>query len=211
MKLHKKEVESKYSVLWRVLFGILIAIFALISLTRLNYIATIFYLLISAFIFIPGRVFKIEKDRIKIIIVIVAIMGIGLLNHFTFNQDKNELPSELELPSNIDSINFMAENILQSINDNNYTRFKENFSNNLTILISEQKFTEVRDLILETSGKYILKSNPKLYEVENYYLVYEYSCLFEKENVTFDMSLGSNSKDIEGILFSSENLIKASQ
>lgn len=209
MKTQKKGDKDKYLFVWRIIFGIVLVVFAIISLTRLNYIATMLYLLISVFIFIPGKFFKIEKNWIKIAIVLVAILGIGLLNHFTFNQNANLFPEELELPSDVDSINLISENILQSINNNDYAIFKKDFSDNLTALISEQKFTEIKDLILETSGKYISKSAPKLYEVENTF-IYEYRCLFEKENVTFDISFSPDSEKVEGILFSSENLIKAS-
>lgn len=209
MRARKNNNEDKYSLLWRILFGILLIAFAVITFIRLNYTATILYILISVFIFIPGSVFRIEKNWIKIVIVIVAIICVGLLNHFTVNQNGNSLSSsELELPSNIDSINLIAENILQSMNSNNYAAFKIDFSDNLINLIPEQKFTEIRNLILETSGEYISKLEPKLYELEGK-LIYEYPCVFEKENVTLDVSFNQNSEKVEGILFSSENLIKA--
>lgn len=209
MKTQKKNSEDKYFLLWRILFGILILTFAVITFIRLNYPATILYILISVFVFIPGSVFRIEKNWIKIVVVIVAIICVGLLNHFTVNQeDKSLSPSELELPSDISSINLIAENILQSINSNNYALFKKDFSDNLVNLIPEQKFIEIRNLILETSGEYISKLEPKLYELEGE-LIYEYPCVFEKENVTLDISFSQNSEKVEGILFSSENLIKA--
>jgi len=73
---------SKGSMLWRIVFGIVLIIFALISISRFNVDAALFYLIISVFIFIPGRVFKINNKWIKVGIVAVAILGVGLYNQF---------------------------------------------------------------------------------------------------------------------------------
>ncbi len=77
--------ENKGSPVWRIIFGILFIIFALFSLGRFNATAALLYVIISIFIFIPGRKFKINSKWIKITIVIVSVLIVGLINHFTIN------------------------------------------------------------------------------------------------------------------------------
>jgi len=78
--------QNKGSFLWRIVFGIIIILFSLISLGRFNATAGLFYLIISIFVFIPGRIFKINNKWVKIGIVVIAIFSVGLFNHFTINE-----------------------------------------------------------------------------------------------------------------------------
>ena len=89
--IKKGAVENKGSLLWRIIFGILFIFFALVSLGRFNATAALFYIIISIFIFIPGRKFKINSNWLKITIVIIAVLLIGLINHFTKNYVINRL------------------------------------------------------------------------------------------------------------------------
>ncbi|MDP2907012.1 MAG: hypothetical protein Q8O03_03665 [Nanoarchaeota archaeon] len=79
------EEENKGSLLWRIILGIVLVIFALISLSRFNATAALLYIIISIFIFIPGRIFKIYSKWMKVSIVIAAILMVGLFNHFFVN------------------------------------------------------------------------------------------------------------------------------
>ena len=83
----KKTIEqNKGSLLWRIVFGIILILFSLISLGRFNVIAGLLYLIISIFVFIPGRIFKIHNKWVKIGIVVIAIFLVGLFNHFIINE-----------------------------------------------------------------------------------------------------------------------------
>ena len=72
--------KSEGYLLWRIIFGIILLIFSLMSLLRFNATAALFYLMISIFIFIPGRFFKIHNKWIKVGIVIASVILVGLSN-----------------------------------------------------------------------------------------------------------------------------------
>ena len=106
----------------------------------------------------------------------------------------------------------MTENILQSLNNNDYAGFSKDFSDTLKNTITAHVFLSLHDLISQTSGKYISKSTPKLYETEELdisYDVYDYPCEFEKESVFVAVSTNPDSGKVEGILFDSDALRKA--
>ncbi len=85
--MKKSAEKNKNLLVWRIVFGVVLIIFSIISLARFNATAALFYIIISAFIFIPGRVFRINNKWIKVAIVVVAIFGVGLFNHFYINTD----------------------------------------------------------------------------------------------------------------------------
>jgi len=72
--------KSEGYLLWRIIFGIILLIFSLMSFSRFNATAALFYLMISIFIFIPGRFFKIHNKWIKVGIVVILIFLVGLSN-----------------------------------------------------------------------------------------------------------------------------------
>jgi len=83
--MKKTITQNKGSLLWRIVFGIILILFSLISFGRFNTTAGLLYLIISIFVFIPGRLFKIHNKWVKVGIVIVAIILVGLFNHFAIN------------------------------------------------------------------------------------------------------------------------------
>ncbi len=99
-----KPNKSEGSLLWRIIFGIVLIIFALISLSRFNATAALLYIIISIFIFIPGKKFKIHSKWIKVGIVIIAILIVGFINHFSLVSEpiieEYSLEQEFLLPNN---------------------------------------------------------------------------------------------------------------
>lgn len=151
---------------------------------------------------------------IGVAIGFVILIGVLVLFYYIGSKDTSDKTSlkELPLPEDMTSINSMIENILQSLNDNDYTGFSKDFSANLTNTITAHVFLSLHDLISQTSGKYISKSTPKLYDTEELgisYDVYDYPCEFEKESVFVAVSTNPDSGKVEGILFDSEGLRKS--
>ncbi len=145
---------------------------------------------------------------IGVIIIVLAGIGIYFLGK---NAGRNEfLPEEKELPENTSQIDAMAENILQSINNNDYLNFVKDFSSNLKLIMNEQTFQETKNLLNQTSGVYVSKKKPGLYTYQGLDL-YSYPCVFEKEQVTLSIYLDPDSILIEGITFDSENLREVAQ
>jgi len=99
-----KPNKSEGSLLWRIIFGIVLIIFALISLSRFNATAALLYIIISIFIFIPGKKFKIHSKWIKVGIVIISILIVGVINHFSITSgptiEEYSLEQEFLLPNN---------------------------------------------------------------------------------------------------------------
>jgi len=160
----KKTIEqNKSSILWRIVFGVILIFFSLIALGRFNAIAGLFYLIISIFIFIPGRIFKIHNKWIKVRIVLVAIILVGLFNHFVIN-----LPSQT-----IEEYNIGQEFILP--ND-------PNFSLIITKVVEESEIPTSEN-IYKTDGKFLF-----VYFKPKY--VGNLSELSEDNKALFSMSFG---------------------
>jgi len=160
----KKSIDKdKGSLLWRIIFGIVLIIFSLISLGRFNATAGLFYLIISIFIFIPGRIFKINNKWVKIGIVVIAIFSVGLLNHFTINKSSPI----------IEEYNIGEEFILP--ND-------PNFSLIITKAVEEYEIPTANN-IYKTDGKFLF-----IYFEPRY--IGNLSELAENNQVNFLMSFG---------------------
>lgn len=165
----KKIVEqNKGSLLWRIVFGIVLILFSLISLSRFNATAGLFYLIISVFIFIPGRFFRINNKWIKTSIVIIAIILVGIFNHFTINAsapiiNEYNLGQEFVLPNNL------------------------NFSL-IIIKIAEEYEIPTPDTIYKTDGKFLF-----VYFKSKY--TGNLSELPEDNQVPFSMSFGLKDAD----------------
>lgn len=146
---------------------------------------------------------------IGVTIGVVILIGVLVLFYYIgSDSDETSLPEELPLPDDMTSINAVTENILQSLNDNDYTSFSKDFSDTLKNTISAHVFLDLRNLILQTSGKYLSKSTPKLYDIGGIE-VYDYPCEFEKESVFLAISINSSSGKVDGIMFDSDALREA--
>ncbi len=150
---------------------------------------------------------KIKKKTLIIILVALIVLLTALVSfHFIQKNSGGDFtPKEKELPEDVDKFNSIAENILQAFNNNDYSKFSEDFSEKVKNLMNEQSFQETKTLLDETSGKYISKSEPTLVAYQEY-KAFQYPCVFEKENVTLTLYFTQDSYKIEGLTFDSENL-----
>ena len=154
------------------------------------------------------------KKEVKLIIalVVIAVIAIGVISYFVGRGAGRDefLPEEKELPDNTSQTDSIAENLLHSLNNNDYSSFSKDFSNNLKLIMNQQTFQQTKSLIDETSGQYLSKAEPSLYEYQGYDL-YQYPCTFEKEAVALSIYFQPNSILLEGLTFDSENLRAAVQ
>ncbi len=101
MKKSQIKTHLKSYLTWRIVFGIMFIIFAMIALARFNATAALAYILISVFVFIPGRIFKINNKWIKIGIVVGAVLLVGLFNTISGqNISEYKLGEEFVIPNN---------------------------------------------------------------------------------------------------------------
>lgn len=103
----------------------------------------------------------------------------------------------------------MTENILQSINANDYQIFVQDFSDQMKTAFTEDQFNQMRDL-LKASGKYVSQDAPSLSNNQGY-AVYRFPCKYKNENVYVTITFLIGGQKVEGLFFDSNNLRKASQ
>jgi hypothetical protein len=103
----------------------------------------------------------------------------------------------------------MTENILQSINANDYQIFVQDFSDQMKTAFTEDQFNQMRDL-LTASGNYVSQNAPSLSNNQGY-AVYRFPCKYENENVYVTITFLIDGHKVEGLFFDSNNLRKASQ
>jgi hypothetical protein len=103
----------------------------------------------------------------------------------------------------------VSENILQSINTNDYQKFVQDFSDQMKTAFTEDQFNQMRDL-LKASGNYLSQDAPSLSNNQGY-AVYRFPCKYENENVYVTITFLIDGHKVEGLFFDSNNLRKASQ
>jgi hypothetical protein len=103
----------------------------------------------------------------------------------------------------------VAENILQSINANDYQKFVQDFSDQMKTAFTEDQFNQMCDL-LKASGNYVSQDAPSLSNNQGY-AVYRFPCKYENENVYVTITFLIGGQKVEGLFFDSNNLRKASQ
>jgi len=102
----------------------------------------------------------------------------------------------------------IAENILQSINNDDYQSFIADFSEQMKNSMPRQSFTELREKLLSVIGAYI-SSTPAQVERQGEYIVVYFNAKFEKEeNVTVRVVFREDDPThrVEGLWFDSPKL-----
>jgi Protein of unknown function (DUF3887) len=105
-----------------------------------------------------------------------------------------------------EQIGKVADNILVSINQNDYQGFIKDFSDQMITAFAEGQFADLRTTLQGTSGNYIsCQTDPTLSNQQDY-AVYQYKCKFEKEDVVVTLVFPINGDKVDGLYFNSEAL-----
>jgi len=96
----------------------------------------------------------------------------------------------------------IAENILQSINTNDYQAYTRDFSQTLLNQVDTQSFTDVRDQIITAMGQYISKEHSQVLEDDSYISV-NYRARFEAGELIFRVVFKKDDEfhKVEGVWF----------
>jgi O-glycosyl hydrolase len=106
----------------------------------------------------------------------------------------------------------IAEAALIAINEGDYEAFVENFADQLSEAMTEEKFWELRTILQETSGNFLSLTGPRLVKASSPEAVgYVYTCKFEKEDVVLTNYYRVDEDKVEGFFVNSSNLRKISQ
>ena len=144
-----------------------------------------------------------SRGKILFLIFIIVLI-LGAITYFTIGNNKQENSINNSEPR-ISEVDIMAENILQSLSEEDYAKFSKDFSANLKKSMNKSQFNELKIRLSNSSGDYISKS-PFSKTFNSGYDIYLYTCDFEKEQVFLSLSFKENPEKIEGIWFDSKNL-----
>ncbi|MDO8517173.1 MAG: DUF3887 domain-containing protein [Nanoarchaeota archaeon] len=146
--------------------------------------------------------FKKNYKKIAICAIIIGIIILSTIIYLTIKKLPDNKNVLIE-----DQSSLIAENILQSINEDNYSKFSEYFSDNVKKTMTNSEYQKLKGLILDSSGPYISKSSSSQMLKDGYEL-YIWNCEFKREKVIFSLSFKPTQNKIEGIWFDSTNLRK---
>jgi hypothetical protein len=99
----------------------------------------------------------------------------------------------------------ITENTLTALDANDYTAFIRDYSPDMLAAYSEDKFTQLRDLLQSASGKYVSTGKVSLSNNQGY-AVYRIICKYDLEDVVVTIVFKIDGKQIEGLFFDSPNL-----
>ncbi len=101
---------------------------------------------------------------------------------------------------------------LQAASSGDYQGAIRNFGPTMRSAYTQAQFDQLRDLLYRASGNYLYCSNekPSLSNVQGF-AVYSLTCKFEKEDVRVTISYALGGQEIEGLYFTSVNLVKLSK
>jgi hypothetical protein len=143
------------------------------------------------------------KTRIPTALLILTIVAALLLTSCQ--------PAEPAALSN-DQVIQVVENLLTGINQGDYVRFSQDFSNEMKTGFTRDMFTSLVDLLKNASGNYVSCTGaaPELSNNQGY-AVYRLICTFEKESVVVTLTFKTDGDKVEGLFFDSTNLRKTNQ
>jgi len=111
-----------------------------------------------------------------------------------------------------EAIQNLAQEKMEAINSGNYEVFVFGFSDVLRNAIPEEAFMDLRETIIEASGRFVAISASSISNARvQGYVNYVFTCEFEKENVQLTMVYAIDGEQVEGIFFNAPNLNQAMQ
>ncbi len=101
---------------------------------------------------------------------------------------------------------------LAAVQAGDYQAAVSNFSDTMKGAYSEAQFTQLHDLLQKASGDFRHCSNekPSLSNSQGY-AVYHLTCQFDKEDVAVTITFKIGGSQVEGLYFTSVNLVKQSK
>lgn len=106
----------------------------------------------------------------------------------------------------------LAEEKMQALNDGDYTAFTADFSDVLAGAIPESDFQDLRQTILEASGRFESVTGLRIANARAPgYVSYIVTCQFEEEEVLLTLVYAIDGEQVEGIFFNAPKLNQAMQ
>ncbi|MGO1368930.1 MAG: DUF3887 domain-containing protein [Senegalia sp. (in: firmicutes)] len=148
----------------------------------------------------------------KNIIIVLIILSFTFLISCNNDNENKENSAKTPEQSIQDWTDPKVENILISMNKEDYDSFSKDLSDNMKNQLNKELFNEQLLPIFDLIGEYI-KDTKKLLttealEKDNMKLIYSADYSNESKEVIITMVFNKNSKDVEGLFISSEKIQK---
>ena len=104
----------------------------------------------------------------------------------------------------------VTENILRSIDTNNYAGFIHDFSPQMKAAFPQAEFTKVQTMLQTSSGKFSYMDAPSMSNNQGY-AVYRFPAKYANETVYVTVTFVIGGQEVEGLWFDSANLRKVAQ
>jgi hypothetical protein len=104
----------------------------------------------------------------------------------------------------------VIENVLRSLDEDDYDNFVQDFSEPMVDAFTPESFTDLRNMLQETSGNFVSLGELGLSNRQGYAL-YRIPCQYELETVTVTITFAIDGDKVEGLFFTSPNLVKYNQ
>ena len=158
-----------------------------------------------------------DKKTILLVAAVIAIIVLGggafwfLTRSPQTSEPLPEAPSKTETPADTAVADAAVEAVLQALNDGDYESFSQQASEEVKSQVTAEIFTQMRDAILKTSGRYLSKSEPQISEPQAGLKAFTYPCRFEREEVMVTVAFKTGEEKIAGLNLDSEGLRQLQQ
>jgi hypothetical protein len=104
-----------------------------------------------------------------------------------------------------DEIINITANILTALDSGDYPAFTRDFSDEMLAAFPEDQFTQLRNLIITSSGNFVSTGKLSLSNQEEF-AIYRIRCTFQQEDVVVSVVFRIEGVLVEGLFFDSPNL-----
>jgi hypothetical protein len=109
-----------------------------------------------------------------------------------------------------EQVTAVTENILIALDAGDYAAFTRDFSDTMITAFPEDQFLLMKDALNTASGEYISIGTPNIVNKQGY-AIYQFVCKYAIEDVVVTVTFLIDGDKVEGLFFTSPNLIKANQ
>jgi hypothetical protein len=109
-----------------------------------------------------------------------------------------------------DEVLTLTAGILTAMDEGDYSAFTPSFSPEMLEAFSQAQFDELRAMLQETSGGFVLCGEMSLSNKDGY-AIYRILCTYELEDVVITIIFKIDGSQVEGLYFDSPNLRTVSQ
>jgi hypothetical protein len=104
-----------------------------------------------------------------------------------------------------DEIINLTANILTALDSGDYPAFTRDFSDEMLAAFPEDQFTQLRNLIITSSGNFVSTGKLSLSNQEEF-TIYRIRCTYQQEDVVVTVVFRIDGVLVEGLFFDSPNL-----